>query len=99
MLPTNVSGMQELRWSMPGPYFKLDSTVFYHPRSPSSTTNAIALLAHGHLYTDWDFAHNCFRAAHCWDDVQQRCDLNCRWWDYDNVSTWLHDELQCASPG
>ena len=49
----------------------------------------------GHLYTDWDYTINCFRGvAQCYNATTKQCDPSCVWFDFGNLSTWVHNELQ-----
>lgn len=95
ILPTNVTNATQLEWSMQGPFFALNATVIHHRRSVANRTKDIMIMHDGHLYTDWDYTINCFReVAQCYNATTKQCDPSCVWFDFGNLSTWVHNELQ-----
>ena len=90
--PTNVTGMTKLRWQISSKLLTLDAFSYHHVKSTKQRTKTAVIMAHGHAYTNWDYSRNCYRATSACP-AGPICNLSCAWWDLNNVSTWLHEDL------
>lgn len=59
--PTNVTGMQRLRWTVSSAYVSLDAFGYYHRRSITTRSRTLVVMHMGHAWSNWDY--NCRR--HC----------------------------------
>ena len=93
--PTNVTGLTKLSWQTSSRLLNLTSFGFHHVISTRARSRTAVVMAHGHFYANWNYTSNCFRETPgC--PATPTCNLSCAFWDLNNISTWLHQDLEQA---
>jgi hypothetical protein len=74
----------------------MNATGYYHPISAGQKSKRLVVVQHGHMWENWAVnattGTGCFRASPCLTG-NGTCDLSCRYWDLNNVTTWVHETL------
>lgn len=86
--PTNTSGVTKLKWNVSHEFFELESTVYHSlrkadvaPSTKKRASDTFVIHHHGH-------ARACDHTL-----PESRCDGPLSFFDYYNISQWVHDDL------